>query len=160
MGRSVLASAFSARDMFQVVPGYQDISSMGREQDGGFKFINIGVQKIRNDDLTHLSDNAMPGGEGLILVGSGSYRDSQPCLAYVPLRPNEDPVLTDWRYLSGFFGAAARDSGICGTPQWSVNQSDAIFLFDDWNTLTTDENGNKVPLTQPKPGQVGELSIM
>ena len=146
MGRSVLASALNARDHFQIVPGHDDISNHIREATGGFKFINIAPWKIQNDDWPHLPDNAVVGQQGLILIGSGRYRESQPCLAYVPLSSGQDPKFNDWRYLSGF-GPRTQGSGPCGVPQWSDRQRDAIFLFDD------------SPFFQGNPGVVGELSV-
>jgi hypothetical protein len=146
MGRSVLASAVHARDTFFVVPGYDHISNHTREAAGGFKFINIAPWKIRNDDWPHLPSNAVPGGTGLILIGSGRYRESQPCLAYVPLPPGGHPQFTEWRYLAGF-NRAVPGGGPCGSPEWSTRQEESIFLFDDSAFFF----GNK--------GIVGELSL-
>ena len=148
MGRSVLASARLASDMFQIVTGHDDISNLNRESIGEFKFINIAAQKIRNDDWAGLPDNAIDGGEGLILIGSGRYRASQPCLAYVPLIPNQDPAFSEWRYLAGFIGASSSGQ-LCGIPQWSSKQREALFLFDDVKT----------PGSNGQAGWVGELSI-
>lgn len=148
MGRSVLAAAAEAHEMFHVVAGHEDISNINRDPSGGFKFINIAAQKTRNDDWLYLPDNAAPGGEGLILIGSGRYRASQPCLAYVPLASGQEPVFAEWRYFSGFAGPPSADQ-LCGVPQWSSEQSAATFLFDD----------AKTPGTIGNPGVVGELSI-
>ncbi len=152
MGRSVLAAASDWHDDFLIVPGHDDISNHTREASGGFKFINIAPWKIRNDDWKHLPSNAVPGGEGLILMGSGRYRESQTCLAYVPLPPGGDPVFSEWRYLSGF-AAPSAESGPCGTPQWSPKQEDALFL---WNDSAFFPGGRVVPQNK---GVVGELSI-
>ncbi len=148
MGRSLLVSAQRAGDMFYIVPGHGWISHHDNECLGTFKFINIAAQKIRNDDWEHLPDNADPGGEGLILIGSGRYRESQPCLAYVPLRPTQDPVFSDWRYLSGF-DATPGASRLCGLPRWSDRQEDAVFLFDDSKSKWFGNN----------KAVVGELSV-
>ena len=148
MGRAVLTAAPTARDMFHVVAGHAAISDRSREGAGGFKFINIAPWKIRNDDLAGLPSNAQAGGEGLIIIGSGRYRESRPCLAYVPLRAGEEPAFGDWRYLSGFDASDALLEA-CGTPRWSEHQEDAIFLFDD--TASPQFAGNA--------GIVGELSI-
>jgi hypothetical protein len=153
MGRSVLAAASNWRDDFVIVPGHDDISNRTRAASGGFKFINIAPWKIRNDDWKHLPGNAVAGGEGLILIGSGRYRESQPCLAYVPLPPGADPVFSEWRYLSGFT-APSTDSGPCGTPLWSKKQQDAIFLWND-SAFFKARTG---PVPQNK-GVVGELSV-
>jgi len=162
MGRSVLASSADWHDTFQVVPGHESISDHARSfldesayvERGEFKFINIAPWKIRNDDWPHLPPNAVPGGEGLILVGSGRYRESQACLAYVPLPPNADPRFEDWRFLSGF-GAVTPTSGPCGTPKWSTHQRDAIFLFDDREFFP----GKNGVITVVNRGVVGELSL-
>ncbi|HEX3127228.1 MAG TPA: DUF4185 domain-containing protein, partial [Thermoanaerobaculia bacterium] len=95
---------------------------------GGFKFINISPWKIRNDDWPGLPDNARPGEEGLLMVGSGRYRESPAFLAYVPLPPNADPPLHEWRYLSGFDDSQTSFSP-CGRPSWCTQQAAAIPLF-------------------------------
>ena len=157
MGRSLLAAASDWRNDFVMVPGHEDISNRAREfaSLGGFKFINIAPWKIKNDDWQHLPGNAVPGGEGLFLVASGRYRESRPCLAYVPLSPGQDPVFSEWRYLSGYT-APSPNSGPCGTPRWSTRQKDAIFLWNESSfPLFPSDHG---PLPQNK-GVVGELSI-
>ncbi len=168
MGSSVLAAASDWRDDFIIVPGHeeissrrQEISSRTRETSGGFKFINIAPWKIKNDDWHGLPDNAVQGGEGLFLIGSGRYRESRPCLAYVPLPAGHDPVFSQWRYLSGYT-ARSSQSGPCGTPRWSAMQQDAIFLWDDmqfFRPITLTEPPVLEPPVPQNKGVVGELSI-
>jgi Domain of unknown function (DUF4185) len=146
MGRSVLAAAPTPWDTFHVVPDHGDISNRTRESSGGFKFINNAPWKVRNDDWPDLPDNARHGMDGLIIVGSGRYRESQPCLAYVPLSPDREPEFDEWRYLSGF-ERTDFDLAACGKPKWSRRQEDAIFLFDD------------SPFALGNKGTVGELSL-
>ena len=96
----------------------------------GGKFINVAPWKISNNDWPGLPDNAVPGGEGLLLAGTGSYRRSAPYLAYVPLRAGEVPRKADWRYFSGFH-LWEPGFGPNGPPTWSNAESDGIPLFDD-----------------------------
>ena len=154
MGRSVLAFATDWTVGFDLVPGYDDISNHQEEKDGRFKFINIAACKIRNQDWKHLPDNALPGGEGLFLLGSGRYHTSRPCLAYVPLPAGQHPVFTEWRYFAGF-DAITPGTGPCGTPRWSKEQRDAWFLWDD-SPFYKDQNGQVHP---ENIGVVGELSL-
>ncbi|WKB55801.1 DUF4185 domain-containing protein [Eleftheria terrae] len=147
MGRSVLASSADVRTLFQVVPGHGDISNASRDAQGEFKFINIAAAKIDNDRwLPNLPANAEPGGQGLILMGSGRYRESQPVLAYVPLPPGKDPAFDSWRYLAGR-GHRVPGAGPCGVPFWVQDQARAVPLWDD----SAHALGNK--------GVVGELSL-
>ena len=137
--------------MFHIVPGHGNISDRTREHPedpdkNAFKFINIAPWKIRNADWAHLPENAATTTEGLFLIRSGRYRESQPCLAYVPLPDGADPVFSEWRFLSGYSDRGP-GTGPCGKPVWSHRQEDAIFLWDD----STFFLGNK--------GVVGELSI-
>ena len=130
MENSVLASAVDAHDNFDLA---YFASSRDDNVDTAFtggKFINVAPCKLRNDDWPGLPDNALPGGEGLFLAGTGSYRRSNPYLAYVPLRPGETPQKGDWRYLSGF-SLWEPGFGPNGPPTWSEAESDCIPLFDD-----------------------------
>ncbi len=149
MGRSLLVSATDWRQAFVVVPGHERISDRSREAAGGLKFINIAPWKVKNSALRHLPSNAPPGGEGLIMLGSGRWQESQPYLAYVPLPPGGHPVFTEWRYLAG-------SGGRCGPPVWSAAQSDAVPLWDDREFFRPE--GNK-PAVPQNAGVIGELSL-
>jgi Domain of unknown function (DUF4185) len=164
MGRSLLVSASDWRDMFQIVPGHENISNRWDEALGKFKFINIAPWKIRNADWLHLPENAVASEEGLLMIGSGRYRESQPCLAYVPLPDGGDPVFTEWRFLAGY-GDREDRTGPCGKPKWSREQKDAIFLWDDRNFFPVFEPPvppSMSPTFRIAPenrGVVGELSM-
>jgi hypothetical protein len=164
MGRSLLVSASNWRDMFQIVPGHENISNRWDEADGTFKFINIAPWKIRNKDLSHLPDNAATSEEGLLMIGCGRYRESQPCLAYVPLPEGRDPDFNEWRFLAGY-GDRGEGTGPCGKPKWSKFQKDALFLWDDRNFFPAFEPPVP-PSTTPtfrivpeNRGVMGELSM-
>jgi hypothetical protein len=164
MGRSLLVSASDWRDMFQIVPGHDNISNRWDETSGKFKFINIAPWKIRNADWPHLPDNAATSQEGLLMIGSGRYRESQPCLAYVPLPDGGDPVFTEWRFLAGY-GDRGERTGPCGKPKWSKEQKDTIFLWDDRNFFPVFDppvDPSMPPTIRIAPenkGVVGELSM-
>ena len=130
MENSVLASAADAHDSFDLcyfVSRRDD--SVDTPKTGG-KFINVAAFKIRNDDWPGLPSDAVRGGEGLILAGTGCYRRSAPYLAYLPLPPGGIPQRAEWRYLSGFFFWEP-GFGPSGPPNWSAAESDASPLFDD-----------------------------
>jgi hypothetical protein len=151
MGRSILVSSPDWDEPFSIVPGHDNISDRSREhwEDrtlNEFKFINIAPWKIRNADVPHLPPNAETSEEGLLMIGCGRYRESQPCLAYVPLPAGRDPDFSEWSFLAGY-GEREEGTGRCGKPEWSRFQKDAIFLWDD----SQFSGGNK--------GVVGELSM-
>jgi hypothetical protein len=149
MGRSLLVSATDWRQPFTVVPGHERISDRSLEAAGGLKFINIAPWKVRNSTLRHLPANAVPGGEGLIMLASGRYQESQPYLAYVPLPPGGHPVFSEWRYLEGL-------GGPCGPPVWSAAQSAAMPLWDDSPYYPP---GPGLPPVPENAGVIGEISL-
>ena len=127
---SVLASAEDAHNNFNLCFFNSSRHDPVDTPQTGGKFINVAPWKIRNDDWPGLPDNAAPGGEGLLMAGSGKYRRSSPYLAYMPLRPGEIPRRTDLRYLKGF-SLFEPGFGPSGPPVWSESESDSIPLFDD-----------------------------
>ena len=128
--RSVLASAVDAHDNFDL---HFSVSSRDDKVDTpqtGGRFINAAAWRVANDDLPGLPDNAMPGGEGVLMVGTGKYRESAPYLAYMPLPAGGIPQLTDLRYLKRFL-LFVPSFGPSGPPDWSDSEADAMPLFDD-----------------------------
>ena len=82
------------------------------------KFINTSPVVVDGGELPELG---VPAGEkGLLLFGSGEYRNSDPYLAFVPLADIETQAA--WRYFGGVDGT--------NNPIWSTAQSEAIPLFD------------------------------
>jgi hypothetical protein len=130
MENSVLASAADAHDNFDLVCRVSSRDDSVHTATTGGKFINVAPWKIRNDDWPGLPDNAVPGGEGLMMAGTGRYRESAPYLAYVPLRPGNPPRKEDCRYLNGFL-LWEPGFGPNGPPSWSEAESECIPLFDD-----------------------------
>jgi hypothetical protein len=108
MGRTVLASLSDdeARSPFHYV--YE----ASRD-----KFINISPVIVNNADIPGLPDRQ---GQGLLMWGSGRYRQSDPYLAYVPLSTVEDKQT--WRYFAGMEAGSLQ-------PVWSTKESDAMPLF-------------------------------
>jgi hypothetical protein len=82
------------------------------------KFINISPVIVNNADIPGLPQST---GQGLLLWGSGRYRESSPYLAYLPLGAVEDR-----RMLRYYAGIDART----GRPVWSSEESQAVKLFD------------------------------
>jgi Domain of unknown function (DUF4185) len=80
-------------------------------------FINVSVNKINLRDWPGFPVSI---GDGLAIFGSGSYRASNARLAFQPAASIEER--STLRYFAGL------DS--FGNPTWSVNESDAIALFD------------------------------
>jgi hypothetical protein len=130
MENSVLASAADAHDNFDLAYFVSSRDDNVHTATTGGKFINVAPWKIRNDDWRGLPANAVPGGEGLIMAGTGRYRESAPYLAYAPLLPGNPPRKEHWRYLNGFFFWEP-GFGPNGPPSWSEMESECIPLFDD-----------------------------
>jgi hypothetical protein len=80
-------------------------------------FINVSVNKLNVRDWPGFPQTE---GEGLALFGSGSYRASDVRLAFQPANAIED--VSSLQYFTGLDAA--------GNPLWSVNEMDAIALFD------------------------------
>jgi hypothetical protein len=118
MGKCVLASAPSADVDFLRL---YDVSALP-ENGGVGKFINVSPQVIDNQDwLPGLPENAVPSNEGLLMWGSGRYRESNVSLAYVPIAAVEDGTKSEWRFLKSF--------SVGELPQWSRNEADAMPLL-------------------------------
>jgi hypothetical protein len=94
MGRSVLASARDAGENFE---RHYDVSNCNTT----CRFINVSPWKVNNDDWPGLPDNAWSSHQGLLMMGSGRYRESDPYLAYVPLVDLDVPSRERWRYFRG-----------------------------------------------------------
>ena len=106
MGRSVLARSTDGAQSFEYL---YDVS---RD-----KFINIAPVVVDNAGLPGLPERE---GQGLLLWGSGAYRQSNPYLAYMSLSGVEDQG--SLRYFAGL------DSG-SGSPRWSTAEAEASPLF-------------------------------
>jgi hypothetical protein len=130
MENSVLASATDAHNNFDLAyfVSHRD-DNVDTPATGG-KFINVAPFVINNDDWPGLPDTAQPGGQGLLMAGTGAYRRSPPYLAYAPLPDGQTPAQSDWRYLHGFF-LWEPGFGPNGPPDWSTQESDAVPMFDD-----------------------------
>ncbi|MEW6137600.1 MAG: ankyrin repeat domain-containing protein [Thermodesulfobacteriota bacterium] len=79
-------------------------------------FINVSVVKVQSADWNGLPD---AGESGLVIFGSGPYRESSVRLAFQPGRDIENPSAI--RYFSG--------TDPSGTPLWSAREQDAQELF-------------------------------
>ena len=86
--------------------------------ENGGKFINISTAIVNNASISGLPDID---GQGLLLWGNGLYRRSNSYLAYIPLH-NVDHK-NNLRYFAGIQAGSHQ-------PIWSLNESDAIALFD------------------------------
>jgi hypothetical protein len=112
MGKSFLASSDdAAQSPFHFLYYLSDIN-------GGGKFINVSTVIVNNVDIPGLPETT---GQGLLLWGSGLYRRSNPCLAYLPLTGIESRQ--NLRYFAGIEAGSHR-------PIWSMQESDATILFD------------------------------
>ncbi len=80
-------------------------------------FINVSVNKVNLRDWPGFPQSE---GEGLALLGSGSYRASDVRLAFQPASAIED--VSSLQYFTGLDAT--------GNPLWSANELDAIALFD------------------------------
>lgn len=148
MGRSVLArlddesqNLFSYRYDVSCLPGVDCRNQNGSPKATAGKFINVAPVIVNNADISGLtSAPGFPpsGGQGVLLWGSGVYRQSDVYLAYLPLNAVEDERM--WRY-------AVLDQG---NLRWSQNEADATALF---HQPCDDMNGQKSPC------RVGELSV-
>ena len=107
MGRSVLARSDDGGRVFRHL---YDVSRA--------RFINICPVVVNNRDVLGLPD---PDGQGVLLWASGTYRRSDPYLAYLPLDTVEDRRAL--RYLAGL------KSGARQPVVWSVEESAAASLF-------------------------------
>ena len=105
MGRSVLAVSEDDGDTFSYL---YDFSKR--------HFINVSVVDV---DLTEWPGFPLDTGNGLVIFGSGSYRQSNVRLAYQPADQIEIPQ--SLRYFTGL------DQN--NIPLWSENEDDAIPLF-------------------------------
>lgn len=119
MGRSVLATASREKAMKAAFSKVYDFSTS--------KFINVSPVRIKNSDWDLLPKQE---GEGLMLFGSGTYRESQIYLAYLPLLEIKNKSAI--RYFAGI-----KD----GKPLWNKSEKDAQPIF--WQSNS----------------QVGELSV-
>lgn len=119
MGRSVLATASRENAMKAAFSKVYDFSTT--------KFINVSPVRVSNSDWDLLPEHE---GEGLLLFGSGTYRESQVYLAYLPL--SEIKNKSAIRYFAGI-----KD----GKPLWNKSEKDAQPIF--WRSNP----------------QVGELSV-
>ena len=130
MENSVLASADDAHNNFDLAyfVSHRD-DNVDTPATGG-KFINVAPFVINNDDWPGLPDTAQPGGQGLLMAGTGAYRQSAPYLAFAPLPDGQAPAQSDWRYLHGFL-LWEPGFGPNGPPNWSTFESDALPMFDD-----------------------------
>ena len=101
-------------------------SVLARSRDGGMSFgvplYNLSVEKFINVSLQLVDNESFPGlplgqGKGILVWGSGGYRRSNVCLAYVPAEKIEDR--SEFSFFAG--GSQAQ-------PFWSKNESDAMPL--------------------------------
>lgn len=114
MGRSVIARR-KDEAIFQQLYTFSTI-----------RFINISVVKTSKSNITSSSPNwdLLPenrgNGEGLVIFGSGTYRESNVYLAYQPTSQIENPKAI--RYFSGVDEE--------GNPLWNTKEFNAMPLFD------------------------------
>jgi hypothetical protein len=129
MENSVLASATDAHNNFDLsyFVSHRD-DNVDTPATGG-KFINVSPVVVNNNDWPGLPDTAQPGGQGLLMAGSGCYRQSPPYLAYAPLPDGQAPAASDWRYLQGFHFWEP-GYGPNGPPNWSTAERDAVPMFN------------------------------
>lgn len=106
-GRSVLASSSDGARSFTYL---YDVS---RD-----KFSSkIAPVAVNSADVAGLPEGE---GEGVLMWGTGLYRQSDPYLSYVPLALVENRAA--WRYFTGVDTSS-------GQPRWSADESDAAALF-------------------------------
>jgi hypothetical protein len=102
-------------------------SILARSPDGGpgfspvypvssSRFVNVAAQVVDDAAVPGLPDST---GKGVVMIGSGTYRKSDPYLAWMPLDQVSDR--TSWRYFAGL--------GADGRPAWSASEDDAQPLF-------------------------------
>lgn len=80
-------------------------------------FINVSIVKVNASDWPGVPSSE---GEGLVMFGSGTYRESNVKLAYQPAAQIHSK--SSIRYYTGL------DAG--GRPTWSASEADAVDLFD------------------------------
>ena len=129
MEESVLASAIDAHNDFDLAYYVSRRDDTVDTPATGGKFINVSPFVINNNDWPGLPDNAEVDGPGLLMAGSGAYRQSAPYLAYAPLPGEQGPAQSEWRYLQGF-APWEPGYGPSGRPIWSDQESDAMPIFD------------------------------
>jgi hypothetical protein len=118
MGRSILARLSNeAENRFTYLYDASCLAGVPCQVPAAGRFINVSPVVINNADIPGLPQSA---GQGLLVWGSGQYRQSDPYLAYVPLEAVEDRQA--WRYFAGV------DPG-SGQPRWSASESQAAALF-------------------------------
>lgn len=128
--KSVLASATDAHNDFDLAYYASERNDAAESADAGGKFITVSPVVIENDDWPGLPSNALCGGQGLLIAGSGAYRKSAPYLAYAPLAGGQCPAKEDWRYLRGF-GVWEPGYGPSGPPNWDTDEYVATPMFDE-----------------------------
>lgn len=106
MGRSVVARSSDGGETFTYL---YDFSTT--------YFINVSIVKVSASDWALLPENT---GEGLIIFGSGRYRQSDVYLAYQPAAEIENPNAL--RYFAGIDDV--------GTPLWMPDERDAVPLIE------------------------------
>lgn len=106
MGRSVVAASYNH--------GYNFTYLYDLSVDD---FINVSIVKVNSDNWDGLPISQ---GEGLVMFGTGSYRESNVKLAFQPAAEIEDKKSI--RYFMGLDAA--------GRPIWGGNEADAIPLFN------------------------------
>jgi hypothetical protein len=111
MGRSILARLDDESQN-----RFTHLYDVSRLSSGG-KFINVAPVIVNNAEIPGLPDNQ---GQGVLLWGSGVYRQSHSYLAYLPLSTVEDRRTL--RYFAGMEADSLQ-------PIWSAKESDAVPLF-------------------------------
>ncbi len=106
MGRSVLARSDDAAQSFAYL---YDVSTD--------KFINLVPVIVDNASIPSLPETT---GQGLLVWGTGTYRQSNSYLAYVPLDQVEDRRA--WSFYAGLDPET-------GAPTWSADEAEAADLF-------------------------------
>lgn len=107
MGRSVLAR--SSGDDERVFEYLYDFSHR--------YFINVSIVKVSSADWEFLPESE---GEGLVILGSGRYRESNVYLAYQPVSEIENPDAVQY-----FAGVDEND-----TPLWVAEERNALPIFE------------------------------
>jgi len=115
MGRSVLARSSDGARSFTYL---YDVSTD--------KFINIAPVVVDNAAIPGLPESS---GQGLLVFGTGTYRRSNPYLAFVPLASVEEH--SAWLFYAGLDTSTVLGaSPTSGLPRWSADEADAAPLFD------------------------------
>jgi len=160
-GRSVLASSSDPREPFTSVEVFDARNVAFDDLLEEWKFSHVSPLVVDAGTIPGLRhpDGTPATGDALLLWGTGAYRRSDVCMAWVPLRPGAPiPDVSEWQFFAGL------DSR--GEPTFTSGMRSAIGLlsWSDGNPTSTVTNyrgrglkadGWPVPL----PYEIGEFSV-